>query len=182
MINLMETERLILRELEFFDASDLFEMDADTQVHLYIENTPDKTIDETKNSIAFFKKQGEENGFSVLAVVHKQTKECLGWSGLLFSKQSINNYINFYELGFRFKKKHWGKGYATESSTAVLKLAFKNLKVNAIYAMADRRNFNSKKVLLKLGFQFKNTFDCEGDLNDWFELGREDWNVKNTNR
>jgi RimJ/RimL family protein N-acetyltransferase len=37
-----ETERLILRELEYTDKNDLFEMDSDPEVHLFIENNPDK--------------------------------------------------------------------------------------------------------------------------------------------
>jgi ribosomal-protein-alanine N-acetyltransferase len=37
---LIETERLILRELEDTDENDLFEMDSDPEVHLYIENNP----------------------------------------------------------------------------------------------------------------------------------------------
>jgi [ribosomal protein S5]-alanine N-acetyltransferase len=143
-----------------------------------VENKPDKTIDETKNSIKFFKKQGKENGFPILAVEHKQTKEFLGWSGLLFSHRTVNNYKDFYELGFRFKKKHWGKGYATESSRAVLETAFIVLNMEAIYAMASPGNIKSKNVLLKLGFEYKNTFNWDGGINDSFELKRENWNAK----
>ena len=33
----IETERLILREVEFIDENDMFEMDSDPDVHLYIE-------------------------------------------------------------------------------------------------------------------------------------------------
>mgnify|MGYP001279884167 CR=1 FL=1 len=39
---LAETERLILRELEYTDEKDLFEMDSDPEVHLFIENNPVK--------------------------------------------------------------------------------------------------------------------------------------------
>ncbi len=40
---LVETERLILRELEYTDENDLFEMDSDPEVHLFIENNPVKS-------------------------------------------------------------------------------------------------------------------------------------------
>ena len=43
---LIETERLLLREIDYTDANDLFEMDSDPEVHLFIENKPVKTIDE----------------------------------------------------------------------------------------------------------------------------------------
>lgn len=48
---LIETERLIIRELVSTDENDLFEMDSDPEVHLYIENKPVKSIDEIQKVI-----------------------------------------------------------------------------------------------------------------------------------
>jgi [ribosomal protein S5]-alanine N-acetyltransferase len=117
---LIETERLILRELEYTDEKDLFEMDSDPEVHLFIENNPVKSIDEITKVIEMLKVQYKENGIARWAVVDKLTNECVGWSGLKHFNQPLNNHNNFYELGYRFKKKHWGKGFATESSNAIL--------------------------------------------------------------
>ena len=166
----VETERLILRELEFTDEDDLFEMDSDPEVHLYIENNPVKSIDEITKVIEMLKKQYKENGIARWAVVDKLTNECIGWSGLKYFNQPLNKHNNFYELGYRFKKKHWGKGFATESSIAILDYGFANLNVDKIFAITDPKNANSKKVLSKLGFEFQETFDYEGDPTDWFEL------------
>lgn len=47
---LIETERLFLRELEDTDENDLFEMDSDPEVHLYIENNLVKSIAEIKKN------------------------------------------------------------------------------------------------------------------------------------
>jgi len=171
----IETERLILREIEYTDENDLFEMDADPDVHLYIENNPVKTIDEIQNGIKLLKKQYEENGIARWAVVDKLTNECMGWSGLKYFNLQVNSHKNFYELGYRFKKKHWGKGFATESSIAILDYGFKNLNVESIFAITDPKNLNSKKVLTRLGFDFQETFDYEGDPTDWFELTKTTW-------
>ena len=179
---LIETERLILRELEYTDEKDLFEMDSDPEVHLFIENNPVKSIDEITKVIEMFKVQYNENGIARWAVVDKLTNECVGWSGLKYFNQPLNNHSNFYELGYRFKKKHWGKGFATESSNAILDYGFKNLNTDTIYAITDPKNENSKKVLTKLGFDFKETFDYEGDPTDWFELKKVTWENKKPNR
>ena len=179
---IIETERLILRELEYTDENDLFEMDADPDVHLFIENNPVKSIDEITKVIEMLKKQYKENGIARWAVVDKLTNECIGWSGLKYYKQPLNNHSNFYELGYRFKKKHWGKGFATESSNAILDYGFKNLNTDIIYAITDPKNENSKKVLIKLRFDFKETFDYEGDPTDWFELKKTTWENKKPNR
>jgi [ribosomal protein S5]-alanine N-acetyltransferase len=167
---IIETDRLIIRELELSDENDIFEMDSDPEVHLFIENNPAKTIEDVRNSIVYFQNQLKENGFPVLAVIDKKTNECMGWSGLIYSEELVNNHINFYELGYRFKKKHWGKGYATESSKAIIKIASKDFNINSIYAMTDPFNTNSQKVLKKLGFKYINTFSDEESTNDWFEL------------
>ncbi len=174
----IETERLILRELEYTDDQDLFEMDSDPEVHLYIENNPVKSIDEIRKVIEMLKIQYKENGIARWAVVDKLTNECVGWSGLKYFNQPLNNHNNFYELGYRFKKKHWGKGFATESSSAILDFGFRNFNVEKIFAITDPKNENSKKVLNKLGFEFQETFDYEGDPTDWFELKKVTWENK----
>jgi RimJ/RimL family protein N-acetyltransferase len=179
---IIETERLILRELEYTDENDLFEMDADPDVYLFIENNPVKSIDEITKVIEMLKKQYKENGIARWAVVDKLTNECIGWSGLKYYKQPLNNHSNFYELGYRFKKKHWGKGFATESSNAILDYGFINLNTDTIFAITDPENVNSKKVLSKLGFGFKETFDYEGAPTDWFELKKTTWENKKLNR
>lgn len=179
---LIETERLIIRELEYADEKDLFEMDSDPEVHLFIENNPVKSIDEITKVIGMLKVQYKENGIARWAVVDKLTNECVGWSGLKYFNEPLNNHHNFYELGYRFKKKHWGKGFATESSNAILEYGFKNLNVDSIFAITDPKNLNSKKVLSKLGFTLEETFDYDGDMTDWFELKRTIWENSKPNR
>ena len=168
-----ETERLILREFE--DINDLFEMDSDPAVHLYIENKPVKTTEEIKTAIEMLKKQYAENGIARWAVINKQTNECLGWAGLKFINSNLNNHTIFYDLGYRFKQKHWGKGFATESAKAIIDYGFTKLEIDSLFAITDPNNLNSKKVLSKLGFDFQETFDYEGDPTDWFELTKTKW-------
>lgn len=170
---IIETDRLILRKLEYTDEMDLFEMDADPEVHLYIENKPVKSVEDITKAIELLKEQYQRNGIARWAVVDKKTKECIGWAGLKYFDYTLNNHINFYELGYRFKKKHWGKGFATESSKAIINYGFKTFSINSIFAITDPRNVNSKKVLAKLGFVYQETFDYEGDPTDWFELQKQ---------
>jgi len=63
--------------------------------------------------------------------------EGIGWAGLKYFREPLNKHVNFYELGYRFKRKHWGKGFATEASTAILDYGFKNLNADKIYAITD---------------------------------------------
>ena len=170
-----ETERLILREIEYTDEIDLFEMDSDPDVHQFIDQNPVKSIAEITEVINMLKLQYQENGVARWAVVDKITMKCIGWSGLKFFKTELNNHSHFYELGYRLKKKHWGKGFATEAAIAVLNYGFEKLQLKTIYAITDPENRNSKKVLTKLGFLHTETFDYDGDITDWFELKKEIW-------
>ncbi|WP_164123112.1 GNAT family N-acetyltransferase [Sphingobacterium sp. xlx-130] len=174
---IIETGRLLLRELDHIDTNDLFEMDSDPEVHLYLENRPVTSISEITQVINMLKIQYQKNGIARWAVVDKITNECIGWSGLKYFEGPLNNQTNFYELGYRFKRKHWGKGFATESSRAILSFGFEKLSIDSIYAITDPKNLNSKRVLSKLGFDLRETFDYEGDMTDWFELKRETWHT-----
>lgn len=174
----IETKRLILRELEYSDKDDLFEMDADPDVHLFIEINPVKSIDEITTVIGMLKKQYEKFGIARWAVVDKFTNECMGWAGLKYFDFPFNYHTNFYDLGYRFKKKHWGKGFATESSTAILDYGFNTLNTETIFAITDPKNENSIKVLTKLGFVCTETFDYKGDPTNWFELSKTNWESK----
>jgi [ribosomal protein S5]-alanine N-acetyltransferase len=170
MKDIIETERLILREIEFTDENDMFELESDPEVHLYIENNPVKSIEKIREIIGMLRNQYKKNGVGRWALINKQTNEFLGCCGLKYFEEPLNNYQNFYELGYRFKKKHWGQGFATEATLASIEYGFNNLNIDAIYAITDPKNTNSISVLKKIGFNFIETFNYEGDLTDWFEL------------
>lgn len=169
---ILETERLFLRKIKHQDIDDLFEMDSDPDVHKYIENKPVTSKEQVIAAIEMINKQYTDNGIARWAVVEKQTNECIGWAGLKYIRENLNNHIDFYDLGYRFKKKHWGKGYATESSKAIIEYGFENLGLNSIFAITHAENKNSVKVLRKLGFELIEVFDYDGDPTNWFELSR----------
>lgn len=170
MSYIVETERLFLREVDSVDIDDLFEMDSDPEVHKYIENSPVKSKEQIVEVIRMLREQYKKNGIARWAVIDKQTGECIGWAGLKYFSEPLNNHTDFYELGYRFKKKHWGKGYATESSAAVVKYGFGNLGLDCIYAITHTENLNSVHVLKKLGFELMEVFNYDGDPTNWLEL------------
>ena len=49
------------------------------------------------------------------------TNEMIGWCGLKLLTEPVNGRVNFYDLGYRFKQRHWGKGYASEACNAFFK-------------------------------------------------------------
>lgn len=175
----LETERLLIREIQETDLEDFFEMDSDPAVHVYIDQSPVKSKEEMAEIIQLIQKQYVENGIGRWAVLDKETGEMLGWCGLKFYREPLNGHSNIYEHGYRFKQKHWGKGFATESSKTILKWGFENLNIHHIYAITDPNNNNSMHVLGKLGFELKGTFEWVHDRVfpdcNWFELEKSNF-------
>ncbi|MGP1310366.1 MAG: GNAT family N-acetyltransferase [Phycisphaerales bacterium] len=56
------------------------------------------------------------------------------------------------ELGYTVAMEHWGKGYATEASQAVVDYGFERLGLERIHAGYYLNNPGSGRVLEKLGF------------------------------
>jgi ribosomal-protein-alanine N-acetyltransferase len=167
---LVETERLLLRELLAEDALSMFTMDSDPEVHRYLGNKPLMSLRQSQEQITFIQRQYRENGIGRWAVIDKQTGDFVGWSGLKLITELLNQRTNFYELGYRFLRPYWGRGYATEAAQASVHYAFNTLGLTAIYSMADVQHQASHHVLLKLGFVCIGQFDFQGEAHNWYEL------------
>lgn len=169
-MHVIETERLYFRELLESDAYSILELDADPAVHQYLGNHPIKEISEARNSIQFIRRQYVDNGVGRLAIIEKETDDLVGWGGFKLITDVVNGHQNYHDLGYRFIKRFWGKGYATESSKAAVEFGINKLELAKIYAIADINNMQSKKVLEKCGFICKALFDYDGTPHHWFEL------------
>lgn len=170
-----ETDRIILREITLEDIPMMYKMDSDPEVHKYLGNKPFTDISESEENVRFIRQQYINNGIGRWAVVDKESGEFVGWGGLKFITSPIANRNHFYEVGYRFLKAHWGKGYATESAKASLKYAFEELNLENVYAMAHGENAGSRHALQKSGLKITGHFDYEGIKCDWFEISKEDW-------
>lgn len=173
----LETERLLLRELEISDAEQLFLLDSNPDVMKYVGMKPLTEVEETKKQVEMIRQQYVDNGIGRFAVIEIESGLLIGWSGLKILRNPINGFKDVYELGYRFLPEKWGKGYATESAKAWLNYGFNTLKTEIIYAYVDENNAASIKTLEKLGFENKGKFEDEGDICIWYELKKE--NFKN---
>jgi len=171
MLNiLIETNRLLLRQIVSSDFEAMFELDSNPNVNKYLGNNPVKSIEESKIIIENIHKQYQENGIGRFAVILKKTNEFIGWSGIKFITEIDNNHINFYEIGYRLKEKHWGKGYGFESAKAWLDYGFQKMNVPIMYASAHKENAASINILHKIGMKTISEYNWNGIPCYWFEL------------
>lgn len=155
MKKIIETDRLILRELNSNDSVHFYNLNTDPEVLKYTGDNPFTSIADAEKFLINYKDY-QKNGFGRWAVILKETNSFIGWSGLKLNEE------NLIDIGFRFFNKEWGKGYATESAKAVIKYGFESLNLNEIIGRASKDNIPSIKVLEKINMSFWKQDSFEG--------------------
>ena len=170
----LETDRLILRNIQLSDIEGMFELDSDPEVHKYLGNKPFATKSQSENNIKDILKQYKNYGIGRWAMVDKMSNEFMGWSGLKFNTITLNGHTNFYDVGYRIIKRFWGKGYATESSIATLNYGFNTLNLDTIYGITEKDNQASHQILLKIGLKYiEDFYDEKANLNlRWYNISK----------
>lgn len=144
---IFETERLIVRQYDFdTDADNFFLLNSDTEVMRYIRATKSRSdCDE------FLLKNIEAYKTNPLmgrwAADEKLTGKFVGSFAIIHIEGTED-----IQLGYAFLKEYWGKGFASELTKAALDYYFKNTTADHIYAIAEKANTASHKVLLKNSF------------------------------
>ena len=174
----IETDRLILRDIETTDAQGIFDLDSDPEVHEFLGKNPIKTMDEAHAVIQYIRNQYQKNGIGRWAIIDKQTNDFIGWSGLKY-EDLVRKEFHYYDLGYRLRQKYWGQGIATETAVASLKYGFERLNLKEIGAGADIHHIASNKVLKKVGLKFKETFIYDGDTCNYYSLTKAQWKSLN---
>ncbi|MDP2688373.1 MAG: GNAT family N-acetyltransferase [Aequorivita sp.] len=171
----IETDRLLMRDLMDEDVNGMFAMDSDAEVHTFLGNRPISTLEEAQKMIDSIKQQYIDNGIGRWAVVEKESGHFIGWSGFKLITQVIAGRSNFYDLGYRFIKQYWGKGYATETAIASLNYGFSKLDYEEICGMADVNHIASNAILQKIGLVKRNEFTFDGSLHNFYSLKKATW-------
>lgn len=171
----LETQRLTLRPVEPRDAPGLFAMDSHPEVNRFLDDPVPKCVEDSLRVVEMIQKQYQELGVGRLAVELRESGEFLGWSGLKRVLTTHNGHQDYYDLGYRFLRSHWGKGYATESARASLDYGFETLGLSVIYGETELGNTASQNVLTKVGLRFVNEFQDGSHKGRWYMLKREEW-------
>jgi len=143
------------------DGQNMFELNEDWEVLKY---TGDKRFENPQAAIDFFTAYQTNTyarwGYGRFTTVEKESGDIVGWCGLKYHPEEDE-----VDLGFRFHRKFWGKGYATEASLECLKYGKNELGINRVYANAMPPNIGSIRVLEKCGFKYLR--DVVYDGKDW---------------
>lgn len=172
---MIETPRLILREATHDDVQGFFELDSDPEVHRFLGNKPVSTIGECHKVIDWLIRQYAENGIGRWSVTEKSTGEFVGWAGLKFVREETNGHTDYYDLGYRLKRKFWGQGIGSEVAVASLVYGFETMGLQEIFAAAHIGNLASNRILCGCGFVNEGRFLWDEEIQNWYRIDRAIW-------
>lgn len=144
---ILETDRLILRKIVIEDTDAFFQIQSHSDVMRYAIHGPSSPEGVAKFIHSTLRRY-ETDGIGQWAVVEKLSNAVIGDCG--FSIKDIDR-IREHDLSFRFSRKYWGKGFATEAATACRNYGFKNLNLDRMISIHDADNKLSAKLLKKIG-------------------------------
>ncbi|MCB9418626.1 MAG: GNAT family N-acetyltransferase [Ardenticatenaceae bacterium] len=145
----LNTERLILRQIQMNDAAALYACFADEEVTRFYNLPTFSRIEQAQGIIEHMLNSYGERRTIRWAITRREdglflgTCGFTGWKWHFFSGQ----------IGYELSRPFWRQGVMTEALTAVIRLAFTQLNLNRVEALVMPGNTASLNLLKKLDFQ-----------------------------
>jgi [ribosomal protein S5]-alanine N-acetyltransferase len=160
---ILETERLCLRQLTADDAEFILRLLNEPS---FIKNIGDRgvrTLEQAReftvnNYIVAYQK----HGFGLYLIEVKESGAAIGICGLV-----KRDALEHADIGYALLPEFAGQGYAIEAAQATVEYARKTLGINRLFAVVNRDNLSSIRLLEKLGFNFERMmklFDNEPEI------------------
>ena len=137
----LETDRLIIRRFREDDWQDMYEYLSQESVVKYEPYDP-FTLEDCKQSAA-----GRSKNDSFFAVCLKEDNKLIGH--VYFNQQQPLDFLT-WEMGYVFNPAYYGKGYATEACTRVMKYGFEELGAHRVMARCNPENAPSWRLMERL--------------------------------
>ena len=157
MSQVLETDRLVLRQLTLADADSLLGIFSDPETMRYYPGTKDR--EETFAWIQWNLKSYAERGFGLWVVLLKDSREFVGQCGLIWQPDVDSR--NETEIGYLFLRKYWNRGLATEAALECRDYGFKTLKLERLVSLIDPENRPSRRVAEKVGMRMEKEIRIE---------------------
>ena len=168
---ILETERLILRELTAEDFDDLYAVLGDADISAHYPYTFDEA--RVRDWITRNRERYQKNGFSLWAVVLKETGQMIGDCGITL--QNIHG-TWLPEIGYHIRRDQQRKGYASEAAASCIRYAFEHFAFPAVYSYMKYTNIPSQKTAMKNGMIFVEEYpDPDNTYTRVFAIQRNRW-------
>jgi RimJ/RimL family protein N-acetyltransferase len=151
----IETSRLIIRSFLESDMHEYAAIVSDPKVTRFLGDGAPHFYAQATAYVRDCISSEAEAGLARYAVLLKETGELIGFCGF----KRMHDYT---DLGWRYARRAWGQGYATEAAAAVLDYGVNRLKLSDIVAESAIENVGSVRVMEKIGMQFEACGEARG--------------------
>ncbi len=179
-MKILETERLILREIVEADAEFILDLLNQPSFIKYIGDRNVRNLEQAREFIKNrYRASYAEHGFGLYVVELKAETRALASvskSALTDVRAAVcknppigicgfvkRDNLPEADIGFAFLSQFEQKGFAFESASAVLRYGRENLKLGRVLAITSQDNESSGRLLKKLGFKFEVSTKMSGD-------------------
>ncbi|MCB1024314.1 MAG: GNAT family N-acetyltransferase [Acidobacteria bacterium] len=151
-----KTKRLTLRKYREEDREQFFALFMDEAV---MKRVGDGTVSLAKAESIFSRIMKDTDGEKRIMLAICEKSNFIGNAGIYTrSPKTVDR-----EIGFVLKRSSWGRGYATEVGSELIRIGFEILELPVLYATVDCDHFASINVLKKIGMVFDEyEFDDQG--------------------
>jgi ribosomal-protein-alanine N-acetyltransferase len=172
LFRILETERLLLRDLTTRDISPLHKILCDTRVHPEFRSAVIRYL-YTRLSAEAYVLMGRRASFQkdhalrLFAIEQRDSHRLIGTCSLNFlqanSSQALKSTDRFFAvtdsatIGYTIHADLWGNGYATEATHALLRHIFVDCDLPRAYAGCLPENKASRRVMEKVGMVYEGT-------------------------
>lgn len=179
-MKILETERLILREIVKTDAEFILDLLNQPSFIKYIGDRNVRTVEESKNFIETrYRASYAQHGFGLYTVELKipESKFQIPEAQISNSKAQIGmcgfvkrDTLPDADIGFAFLPQFEKKGYAFEAANAVMKYGKEVLGLKRVLAITTQDNESSGKLLAKLGFNYDGLIESGDETLKLFSI------------
>ncbi|MGA3600199.1 GNAT family N-acetyltransferase [Lysinibacillus agricola] len=149
MFPVLNTDRLMLRELKINDAQAILNCFSNPDVLRHYGQNPLTSLDQVKHIINNFSKNYDEKRGIKWGIELKGQEGIIGTIG--FQEWSTEH--RRAEISYALFPESWGKGYAMEAVNRVISFGFQEMDLVRIGAIVFTENDASNKLLTKVGFK-----------------------------
>ena len=162
----LETERLVLREMVKNDAPVYYKMRTDDIVMRYLDKDKCASLEVAESFTEKLIEERKANDNINWAICNRETDEMIG--NICFCRLEKEHHRA--EIGYNLLPDSHGKGIASEAMKSVLDFGFNTMNLHSVEAQVNPHNVNSIKLLKKHHFikegHFKENYCWNGKFLD----------------
>jgi ribosomal-protein-alanine N-acetyltransferase len=172
MAIVIETPRLLLRELTDADHAALYEMYQDPRMNRFIGGPPPPREEYWQKVHETWPAYYARHGFGLWATVRKEDGRLMGRCGLLAQEVEGERHV---EVGYALAPEFRGRGYATEAAVASRDHAFRTLGVPHVISLILPGNAASVRVAERNGMTFWKMAEFRTHVVRVYRITRAEW-------